>query len=70
MSQSFASYGSVTYWRERGGVSARFRGEWSDCVMWFKTMTEFKRAARPQFRRNMATETTAERYATWSMANS
>lgn len=55
----FSHYQSVTYWPSMAGVAARFRGEYSDCCQWFPNMTEFRRAARSQFRRGAATRVTA-----------
>lgn len=58
-------YGWVTYWPERGGIKARFRGWCSDLELWFATIAEFRKAARYQLRNKLASETTAEEMSAW-----
>jgi hypothetical protein len=61
-------YGSVTWWREGKGVRARFRGRWSDTVAYFPTLSAFRRAAYHQLKNGTASETTADGYRLWELA--
>ncbi len=66
----FAHYHSVSYWEvkgERGGIMARFRAQYSECLQWFPSLARFKRAAAAQFAAGEAHKTSAEADAVYSM---